>query len=255
MKILNSFFSAFLMYSRIPMPRVEWKEENRSYALCFFPLVGAVIGALLLLWQNVCNRLEIDTLLYAVVAVLIPILVTGGIHMDGYMDVSDALACMGNREKRLEVMKDSRIGAFAAIRLVCYMLLEAGLFSVVTDFVSMAVIALLFVLSRAYSGLSVVLFKNATGRGSLMSFSKAAHRRITIFVELMVILGCYAGMLLLNLTMGLCGIAAGLLVFLYYREISYKYFGGITGDLAGYFLQLSELVMMVWVVAGRYVTI
>ena len=49
MHILRSFASAFLMYSRIPMPQVEWKEENRRYALCFFPLIGAVIGAVFIL--------------------------------------------------------------------------------------------------------------------------------------------------------------------------------------------------------------
>ncbi|MBQ1398379.1 MAG: adenosylcobinamide-GDP ribazoletransferase, partial [Clostridia bacterium] len=45
--MIHSFFSAFLMYTRIPMPQVEWREENRRYSLCFFPLCGAVIGGLL----------------------------------------------------------------------------------------------------------------------------------------------------------------------------------------------------------------
>ena len=45
-RIWNSFKIAFSMYSRIPMPRSEWTDENKSYAMCFFPWIGAVIGLL-----------------------------------------------------------------------------------------------------------------------------------------------------------------------------------------------------------------
>ena len=55
--MIKSLISAFLMYSRIPMPQIEWKEENRRYALGFFPLVGAVIGGMLILWRCLCNIL------------------------------------------------------------------------------------------------------------------------------------------------------------------------------------------------------
>ncbi|MDE5966923.1 MAG: adenosylcobinamide-GDP ribazoletransferase [Lachnospiraceae bacterium] len=252
MKLLNSCFSAFLMYSRVPVPKVEWKEENRRYALCFFPLVGAVIGGLLLLWQWLGGLLEVHTVMFCAVAVLIPIFVTGGIHMDGYMDVNDAKACLGDREKMLAVMKDSRVGAFAVIHLVFYILFQIALFSEVKDVTTMAVIAIGFIQSRAYSGLAAVSFKNAKGEGSLVNFSRPAHKRVTVCVELVFIFGCWLGMILLDLTIGLCGITAGLLSFVYYRGIAYRHFGGITGDLAGYFLQVCELCTMVCVVAGNY---
>ena len=252
MKILNSLWSAFLMYSRIPVPRVEWKEENRRYALCFFPLIGACIGGMLLLWQWIYLKLHVGTLLYGAVAAWIPVWLTGGIHMDGYIDVCDARACLGNREKMFTVMKDSHVGAFGVIHIVIYMLLQTALFSEVHKTETMAVIALCFIQSRAYSALAAVTFKNARGEGSLMNFSKPAHKRMTVCVELVTVLTCWAVMILIHLTMGLCAIVGGLAAFLYYRGISYRHFGGITGDLAGYFLQVCELVTLAAVVAGGY---
>ena len=82
--MLRSLFSAFLMYSRIPAPHVEWREENRRYALGFFPLVGAVIGLLTFGWYLLSQLIGLSGLLFGAVSVLIPIAVTGGIHLDGY---------------------------------------------------------------------------------------------------------------------------------------------------------------------------
>ena len=80
----NHFFIAFSMYSKIPMPQFEWKDEDMRYALCFFPWVGAVIGVLWYLWKWICDRFAVGTLCYAVVGTAIPILVTGGFHVDGF---------------------------------------------------------------------------------------------------------------------------------------------------------------------------
>ena len=107
--MLRSLFSAFLMYSRIPAPKVEWKEENRRYALGFFPLVGAVIGGLLMLWRLGCGKLGFGQLVFAAGAVFIPVLVTGGIHLDGFCDVCDARASYADKAKRLEIMSCSTL--------------------------------------------------------------------------------------------------------------------------------------------------
>ncbi|MDE5992030.1 MAG: adenosylcobinamide-GDP ribazoletransferase, partial [Oscillospiraceae bacterium] len=72
--MLKSLCSAFLMYSRIPVPQVEWKEENRRYSLCFFPLVGAVIAALIILWWKLCRFLSAGSLFLAVGCTVIPVL-------------------------------------------------------------------------------------------------------------------------------------------------------------------------------------
>lgn len=244
MSVIKSFVSAFLMYSRIPMPSVAWKEENRRYALCFFPLIGAVIGALLLLWYRVCLLLGFGELLFAAVGVAIPIAVTGGIHLDGFCDVCDAKASCGSRWRMFEIMSDSHIGAFAAIKLAVYLLVQVGIFAEIYETKSNAlqlVCALTFVLSRALSGLAAVTFKNAKSRGTLHQFAKPAHKGITIAAESIFVVVTCAAMLLLNPAGGMGAIMGAAVVFAYYRVFSYRTFGGITGDLAGYFLQLCEL--------------
>jgi len=115
MRIIKSFFIAFSMYSKIPMPQFQWKDEDMRYALCFFPWVGAVIGALWYLWKWFCDRFAVGTLCYAVVGTAIPLLVTGGFHVDGFLDTCDALHSYQPRDRKLEILKDSHIGAFAVI--------------------------------------------------------------------------------------------------------------------------------------------
>ena len=106
MNIIKSICVAFSMYSKIPMPRVEWNEKNMKYAMCFFPLVGAVIGGLMLLVRFLCGRFGFNTSVYAVVMTALPVLVSGGIHTDGFIDTVDALSSYGDKEKKLEILKD-----------------------------------------------------------------------------------------------------------------------------------------------------
>ena len=254
MSVIKSFFSAFLMYSRIPMPQVEWKEENRRFALCFFPLIGAVIGGLLLLWFWVCDALKIGELLFSAAAVAVPVAVTGGIHVDGFCDVHDAKASLGSREKLFEVMSDSRIGAFAAINLVIYFIVQLGLFSQIKSFDIMLITALGFVMSRAWSGLAAVTFKCAKKDGTLQSFTKPAHRNITLAAEIFYLIAAAVLMVTVNPLGGISATLGGVLSMMYYRRFSYEKFGGITGDLEGYFLQICELCIMFFAVGASVIS-
>ena len=114
-RIWTSFKIAFAMYSKIPMPRVDWEKENMRYMMCFFPFVGTVIGALMVGWSFLSGKLGVGDSLRSVIYVLIPVLVTGGIHLDGLLDTADALSSWQPREKKLEILKDSHAGAFAIL--------------------------------------------------------------------------------------------------------------------------------------------
>lgn len=229
------------MYSRIPMPQVEWKEENRRYALCFFPVIGAVIGGIFLLWYRICGALGAEKLLFSAVAAAIPVIVTGGIHLDGFCDVCDAKASWGDREKLLSVMSDSHIGAFAAINITLYFILQIGFFSQINSADTAIICALGFVQSRAWSGLAAVTFKSAKSDGALQNFKKPAHKNITAASEIIFLVLTFAAMITADPFCGICAALGGAAAFVYYRVFSYKKFGGITGDLAGYFLQICEL--------------
>lgn len=252
--MLRSLFSAFLMYSRIPMPKCEWKEENRRYSLGFFPLVGAVVGALIILWRLLCDHLETGQFIFSVGAVFLPVLVTGGIHIDGFCDVTDARASFADQKKRLEILSDSHIGSFAAMRICLYFLIQTALFSKVVSIKEAAFIACGYVLSRALSGASAMLFKSAKNNGTLHSFVKPSHKKITICMELFFIAAAAVIMIILYPLHGLACIAASGITLLYCKRIAYREFGGYTGDICGWFLQLCEIVFLAVFVCIKLIT-
>ena len=162
-KLWNSFKIAFSMYSKIPMPKSDWTNENMRYCFCFFPLVGGVVGALTCVWRYLAEYLGLrGSTSSAVVLMLIPVAVTGGIHLDGLLDTADALSSYKGQKERLEILKDSRAGAFAVIQAVVYFFLYYGIYSYLDACPgkrgeeAWQVIALSFFLSRILSGYGVV---------------------------------------------------------------------------------------------------
>ena len=75
-----------------------------KYALCFFPAVGVFCTGALWLWYALCCTLGVSGVLFAAVAAALPLLITGGIHMDGFMDTVDALSSHQSKERKLEIM-------------------------------------------------------------------------------------------------------------------------------------------------------
>ncbi len=248
MNLFRALAVALSMYSKIPVPAVKWEEKNMKYAMCFFPVVGVVIGLLQLLASCVMGEAaHCGTILYAAVMTLIPVAVTGGIHLDGFADTTDALCSYGDREKKLKILKDPNTGAFAVIGLCSYFLAVFALWSEMPERV-VPVTACIYVLSRSLSGISVVTFQAAKESGLLKSFQDAAQETGT-----RIVLAVWAGaailsMLCLSWKEGAAAALAALLSFLYYKRMSREKFGGTTGDLAGYFLQVCELAMLAAIV-------
>ena len=240
--MIKSILSAFLMYSRIPVPQVEWKEENRRYALSFFPLVGAVQGGIFVLWRILCNYFNFGDILFSCVGAVIPVIITGGIHLDGFCDTSDMLASYGDKDKRLKIMSDSHIGAFAAIRLAVYFILQIGIYSEIKNLKDALIIAVTFILSRTLSGFCAVTFRAAKKDGALQDFVKPSHKKISLIILSVWFVSCITALILINPKSGICVILSALLVTIYYRFKFYKEIDGITGDTAGWFLQVCELV-------------
>lgn len=249
MRLLNSLCIAFSTYSRIPVPQVEWNDENRRYVMCFFPLIGAIIGAVLAAWLWVCEALALGGFMKGTVCALIPLLVTGGIHMDGFMDTCDALASWQPKERRLEILKDSHVGAFAVMGCCAYLLLSAAVFSEAA-LADAPLLACAFILSRACSAWLMTILKGARPGGMLDGFARtAAIRKVTAggIVYLLLCAGIWS---CFGLWRGVCCLPAVALCALAYRRMAYKQFGGITGDLAGWFLQITELCLAAVIILG-----
>lgn len=255
MNLIGSVVIAFSMYSKIPMPRVEWTKERMRCAMCFFPAVGLVIClvfcGLSLLYDRISGNGE---LFFVMLGTVTPLLITGGIHMDGFLDVTDARSSYGTRKKKLEILKDPHTGAFAIIGFGVYMLLYAGAFSVLSGS-DILIFSGTFVLTRALSGLSVVTFPMAKEDGLAATFSGMSMKRTVIasMVVYIILSGVY-----LVLAGGIPGVAVllgAVITFYWYYKMAVREFGGITGDLAGYFLQICELVILLIICFFRLVLV
>ncbi len=248
---LKSLCVAFSTYSKIPVPGVAWSDENRRYSMCFFPLVGALVGLSLGAWLWLCDSLSLGPFLRGAVGAAIPLFITGGIHMDGFMDTMDALSSYQPRERRLEILKDPHTGAFAVIGCAAYLLLFAGIVSE-ADFSPAPALLPAFVLSRALSAAAMAVFQKARAGGMLAGFARAARERAVLISSGLYLLFCLLVWAFTLRWRSLLVWAAALLCFLYYRHIAYRRFGGVTGDLAGWFVQVTELVCLYLIILGGH---
>ena len=234
------------MFSAIPTPQFDWNEKNMRYALCAFPLIGVVCGAL---WCAV-GALPLPTLARAAGLCLVPVWVTGGIHLDGYADTCDALSSYGDTAKKLEILKDPHCGAFAVIRLCSYFAAYFALCGCVQFTLRIGAIwTLALVGERALSGLAVAAFPLAKNTGLAHTFATAADRQ-----RVRRVLAALAAVLAAALAVlgGWALVLAAAVVFARYYCAATKQFGGTTGDLAGWFLQKCEIWMLVALAACQW---
>lgn len=248
---LRSVAMAFSMFSRVPMPRIEWKPENMRYALASFPLVGVALGLILYGWAWLSALLSFGTILSAAGFALLPVLYSGGIHLDGFCDTVDALSSRAEMGKKREILKDPHIGAFAAIGVGAYLLAYFALVAEIYLMRSSAMLLFLIpVLSRSVAGYAGAAAQNG-GDGLLQNMRGAAPEKsaanallawFTIVAVAMLAVSPLAG-----LAVVLCAALSGCLVF----YMAKRQFGGMSGDIAGFLLQTSELTMLLALVIAQ----
>ena len=234
-----SFVIAFSTYSKLPMPQVAWSEANMRHTLSFFPLVGAVLGLLFYGAARLCALLDFGPSAAAAVLAAIPAALTGGIHLDGYCDTIDALSSHASREKKLQILKDSNAGAFAVIWCCVWFVLYFGL---LTELRGTGAAAAGFLLSRAFSALAVARLPSArAGMGaSLKSGSRYPLWVFLVYLLIFLAVSWLTGALL----PGCAAMFSTIIFYFVYKSIALREFGGFTGDLAGWFLQVCELVIL-----------
>lgn len=237
MTALETIAVALGMYSKIPVPQVEWNEKNMRYALCAFPIVGVFCG---LSWFLI-SIVPLPEILRGALLCVSPIIITGGIHLDGYADTCDALSSYGDKEKKRQILHDPHCGAFAVIRVCVYFVLYFALCTAFQpNFRAVLCAGFGFVLSRTLSGWSVAALPMASDTGLARTFSDLANKQrvriiLTVFALIMTVL--------MAVFCGLTGILTAIIsvaTLYYYWLTAKKQFGGISGDLAGWFLQKCE---------------
>ena len=238
----NSFLLAFSMYSVSPKTKMERNNENTKYILIFIPLVGVIIGFILAEWAMVYPYLCSYMILPAVVGAVLPSMLSGGSHLDGFFRTVDALCSHQSREKKLKILEDSHGGYFAIIVCVWYFMLAIGVWSEMpVD--GWFVLAFGFVISRALYGFSILVLKHAKESKCSIYIPKGKLKLVESIIMLLYVLICAYFMILLNPAAGSYCLVGALLAFVLSMFVAYRHFGGVTEDTAGFFVQICEVLM------------
>lgn len=241
-KVWNSFLMAFSMYSISPKTQMERKKENTEYILVFIPWIGAIIGFIISRWAVGYPYLCDYAVLPAVVGAVLPSILSGGSHLDGFFRTVDALCSHQPRERKLQILEDSHGGYFAIIVCVCYFLLAIGVWSEMpVD--GLFILAYGFVISRSLYGLSILLLKHAKEGKCSLYVPNGVARWIEVVILVAYVCVCAFFMLRLNSSVASACLIGTAVAFVYYMIVSYKHFGGITEDCAGFFIQVCEVLI------------
>lgn len=241
---MKGFFHAFVMcqsmFCAIPCPCRIWDEDARDKLLWCLPLVGLEIGIVWYLVFWLCGFFGLPGLLQGAVLCIAPLILTGCIHLDGFMDVTDAVRSCRDLERRREILKDSHVGSFAVIGCIMLVLLQFAACAGAGTWADAGMLMLIPVVSRSCSALAVaVLPKMSTSQ-----YVKKTARPADIGIPVVCVLLCLIGAACLW-PMYVWAILAELIVYGLALRKAYKSLGGMNGDISGYALTLSELGALV----------
>jgi adenosylcobinamide-GDP ribazoletransferase len=229
--MIAGLIQAFAFLTILPMPRTTWEKPGRAYA--FFPLVGLFIGFVLVAAASI-RFLPADITAFVTLAVWV--ILTGGLHLDGFGDSCDGLLATTTPERRLEIMKDPRAGSWAIIGLV---LLLLGKY-VALRHLSPALLILPPVMGRWSMVAAAYHFPYARPSGLGGQFQAGLGRNQ--FFSATVI------MILISIPYGWKGLLAAVAAVLVWRVVGVwaarRLGGGLTGDVYGALCELTELVCL-----------
>lgn len=249
----SSFRLAFSMYSIFPARQIEKNRKNMEYILIFVPLVGAIIGILIREWMIASPYLINKDLLGAVVCALLPIFLSGGAFLDGFFRTVDALCSHQTREGKLEILKDSHSGYFAIIVCVSYFFVSVGLWSEM-PLDSWPVLAYGFVLSRALYGLSIMAFPHTQESKCTLYVSEGKSKIVVSAFMVAYIVISVIGMMRIDPLVAIPCLIGAVLAFLYFCYVAFHHFGGITEDIASFFVHVCEIMMPLVVLLTNILT-
>ncbi|SDO24442.1 adenosylcobinamide-GDP ribazoletransferase [Alkalicoccus daliensis] len=238
---VDGFILSVQFLTRIPLPvKAEWNASSSRWALRFYPLTGLLIGILpaLLVWLSFPFPLLVEAMLILTFFVW----VTGGLHLDGWMDVFDAVGANAPLEKKWLIMKDPHVGSFGIIALI---FLLAWKFIVILELLvleaSPAVFLLIPVLARFLVVLLMTAVPSVKQSGLAAAWQKHINRKEAVIASIPVIF-----VILLSGEIYFAAVFLSALVFFFlYRTWLMKEFKGINGDLAGASIEGGELWILV----------
>ena len=234
-KYLHAFSMCQSMFCAIPAPQL-WNEQAKDKMLLFLPMVGLEIGALWAVLAWLCSLLNLPVFVAGLILCAYPYIVTGFLHLDGFMDVTDAVKSWRDLERRREILKDSHVGSFAVIGIVLLVLAQFALFASVSAEADVRILIFIPAVSRCCSSLAV------TGLKPISTSQYADQKKPKVHLIILAVLLCsflVAGFLLCGkygFALAGCLIGYGFALLRAYRSLD-----GMNGDISGYALTIGEL--------------
>ena len=246
---MRGFFIALTFLTRIPLPesKREVTPDEFARSMIYYPLVGLLMGLILWLAAKVFI-LCFPPLVAAALIMAAGIMLSGGIHLDGFMDSMDGLLSARSPESALEIMKDSRVGAHACISLVCLLILKFSLIYALIELQFTVILLIMPLISRWVFQIGVICFPYAREEGLGKNFKAQAGRAAFLLSGVLVsgasfLIADYAGVI----AFGVCTVVITLLAWAFSAIL-----GGLTGDLYGALIEIAEVVCLLAVMPFLY---
>ena len=235
---MKGFLIALQFLTIFPVRIKSIKGKDFGDSLLYFPLIGLLIGLLLTLSSFLFSFLP--PFLKATLILLTSIIITGGIHLDGFADTCDGFYGKKEKEKILEIMGDSCIGVMGVIGLIFNLLLKIGFIMAFSGAILWKALILMTVFSRWTQVLACNISSYARKEGKAKYFIEYASKRSLYLgggfcLALFLFLIQFKGVILFFFSL--------LPVFLFSSYVKRK-IGGMTGDTIGAVSELSEIVLL-----------
>jgi adenosylcobinamide-GDP ribazoletransferase len=234
-KIVTAFFMSWGMFCAVPCPYPHWDEELRPMMVALLPFIGFLCGAVWLLVDFLIRLIGLSGLFAALLRACVPWMMTGFIHLDGYMDCCDAIMSRRGLEERQRILKDPHTGAFAVICLVLLCMCSVSLFSA---WDGGRAAALLFIPAavRCCSAAAVINFKpiaQSSYGGGFAGRVRPVHTLIPAVTLVASWLLCF---LIAGSLAAVAASAAAFAAILHAR----RQLGGMSGDISGFAVTVGE---------------
>lgn len=251
---MSSFRDAASLLTRVPLHRTSLTADagaapNMSAAVPWFAAVGLVLGLVQGGVYVGLHEISTPTLAAAISAALLG-QITGAFHHDGLADMADAFGGGWDREQRLEILKDSRLGTYGVTALIFVIIVEIAALSALSGWLAVAAAAAAHTVSRAVSSFMMIIAKPAQDSGLGADYLNGLSRPAVIGVSLVVAAAAVVvfGVIALPLIFGAYG--AGALVV----RLAISKIGGISGDILGAIQQVAKITTLVIIVIAADVT-
>jgi len=233
------------MFTGIPLPFYIWDEGLTKAMIASLPLIGMIVGLVWWVISLAFVHFELPIMMGAALLAIIPFLLTGFIHLDGYMDTSDALLSRRDLAERIRILKEPTVGAYAVVMLaILFMLQFAAAYTLLNGGRYLALLIPICVISRSVAALSMFELRYMKE----CNYSGLIDSSVGVKYKIFVILFICGAVLMSVFYAGLIGALVSLAAIVGYAcamRVVYKSFGGILGDLLGYSTVISELCGLV----------